>query len=268
MSVVETVVFEDVEGIRVGRFKGKINTTCWFYRIGRTLIDTGPPNQWKWVKNFIEERQIERVVITHHHEDHSGNGARIVEEFKIPIYAPPSSIPYLQNGYKVHLYRQVVWGRPLNFKALPTTVPLEVGEGMSIQLIPTPGHSEDMHCLLIPERQWLFTGDLFISESPQYARVDENPLQEMESIRNILEHNFRILFCGHRGVVENGYQALAAKLNYLQQLQIKAEFLYQNGHSLNEITYKLLGKERGLSLITGFHFTKKNLIKKLLEAES
>lgn len=31
----------DVEGLRVGRFGGKVNTTCILWRIGDTLIDTG-----------------------------------------------------------------------------------------------------------------------------------------------------------------------------------------------------------------------------------
>ena len=67
----------DVEGLRVGRFGGKVNTTCILWRIGDTLIDTGPPSDWRPVRRFAGERSLRRVVVTHHHEDHAGNLARL-----------------------------------------------------------------------------------------------------------------------------------------------------------------------------------------------
>ena len=74
----------------MGRTNRALNTTCIVYRLGDTIIDTGPSNQWAHVKKFIEERDVDQVMITHHHEDHSGNGSRIQQEMARPIYMPPS----------------------------------------------------------------------------------------------------------------------------------------------------------------------------------
>ena len=70
-------VYEDLEGLQVGLFPGRINTTCILYRFENTLIDTGPPNQWREVQKFIVEKDVKQICITHHHEDHCGNSAQI-----------------------------------------------------------------------------------------------------------------------------------------------------------------------------------------------
>ena len=41
-----------VLGTRVGRFNLGINTTFIVYRMGDTLIDTGPSNQWREVSRY------------------------------------------------------------------------------------------------------------------------------------------------------------------------------------------------------------------------
>ena len=45
--MIERIEHHEVEGIRVGRFGSQINTTCIVYRLGSTVIDVGPPNQWR-----------------------------------------------------------------------------------------------------------------------------------------------------------------------------------------------------------------------------
>ncbi len=263
MAVVDQFEFEDVEGLRVGRFTQRINTTCYVFRVGETLIDTGPPNQWKWIRDFIRQRNIRQVLITHHHEDHSGNGAGIQQELGIPVYAPPTTVPYLKNGYKVHLYRRIVWGNPARYGARPLPPQFRASDGWIFKIIPTPGHSQDMHCVLVTDKGWLFTGDLYISHKPQFSRAEEKPLVEIDSLRKILEEDFQTVFCGHRGMVENGRAAIGAKQEYLESLKKAVDRLRNTGKSVPEIRNELLGNETPLSWFTGFHFSKKNLIASL-----
>ncbi len=77
MSVWEHVSHGAVKGIRVGRFNQGINTTFVVYAYHDVLIDTGPINQWQHVSQFVTESQINHVLLTHYHEDHSGNASNI-----------------------------------------------------------------------------------------------------------------------------------------------------------------------------------------------
>lgn len=264
MPVVERLSFRDVEGVRVGRFPGRINTTCIVYRLGDLVFDTGPPNQWRWVARFLEERQVTHVVLTHHHEDHGGNGARVQQQTGLPVLAPPGSAAFVENGFKVHLYRRIVWGRPLRFSPQPLAGSLLLNDREPVLPIDAPGHSPDMTCFLLPERGWLFSGDLYISSRPKFLRRDENPRQEIESLRRVLERDFDVVFCAHRGIVEHGRQALQDKLDFYLELQQRISELRQQGKSIRQITRELLGREEVLSWLTAFHFSKRNLIEKLM----
>lgn len=265
MADVERVSFDGVEGIRIGRFPGAINTTVLVYRVGDALIDCGPPNQWKVLRRYVREKPVGRVLLTHHHEDHSGNVRPLQKEFSLPVSAPPQAVGFLAQGYKVHFYRQVVWGKPplVQVNANPETIQLE--GGLRLRPIFSPGHSPDMTCYLEPNRGWLFSGDLFVAALPRYLRSDEDFPKQIESLRRILEHEFDTLFCAHRGVVEKGRQAFRRKLEYLESLRGRARALRGKGRDIREITRQLLGKEDLLSWISGGHFRKSNLIEACLK---
>lgn len=266
MSMVERFEHEGVEGLRVGRLTSRINTTCIVYRIGRTVIDAGPPNQWSLVRRFLSERGVSRLLITHHHEDHGGNGAEIQSEFGARVLAHPAGRGYLASGFHVHFYRRLVWGKPKLFD--PEDVPAEVvaEDGIRLRTVHTPGHATDLACYLVPERGWLFTGDLFIAAKPRYMRSDEDPVREIQSLREVLALDFRTIFCAHRGVVPEGRAAIEAKLDYLISLREQVLDLSAQGLPVRAITRKLLGKEDLLTWVSRGHFSKRNLIAALAGA--
>ncbi len=264
MAIIERLRHAEVEGIRVGRFRGRISTTCIVYRFAEVVIDTGPPNQWRWVKRFIQEHQPRQVLITHHHEDHGGNGARLQKELSLPLLAHREGVPLLQNGFKVHLYRKIIWGTPPSYVAEAVDQEIHLSGGETLLPVLAPGHSRDMTCFLLKQRGWLFSGDLYIASRPKFLRRDENPKQEIESLKKVLQLDFDVLFCAHRGIVKNGKQALQDKLDFLLELHARIAQLYAQGKSLGEITRELLGREEVLSWLTFFHFSKRNLIRGLL----
>ena len=117
---------------------------------------------------------------------------------------------------------------------------------------------------MTPERGWLFSGDLYVSPKPHFARIDDNYHQEIRSLHRILGYDFDVLFCAHRGIVRNGREMLRRKLEYLESLSRKIWELHHQGRSLKEIQVALLGKETSISWLTFTHFSKKNLIRTLL----
>lgn len=261
---------DGIEGLRVGLFPGQVNTTCILYRLGSTVIDTGPPNQWRTVRRFLEERRIRQVVVTHHHEDHSGNLARLGaaardEQAGPSIFSPAGSIERLARGFPLRPYQRLFWGRPRRCR--PEPVPDEIDAGdLTLRRLAAPGHSDDMTCYLAPDRGYLFTGDLYISSKVKYLRKDEDLRMQIESLRRILEVDFGTIFCSHRGVVESGKEALRRKLDFLVSLGDRVVHLHGEGRSVREITRAVLGREGLMPWMTGFHFSKRNLVEACLAA--
>jgi len=261
MGVFQRFEYEGVEGIRVGRFRIGINTSAILYRIGDVLIDTGPANQWGAVRRLLDERPPARLVLTHYHEDHSGNAARIRRRYGCTVFAPESERDWLRHGFPMHLYRRVFWGtaQPVDTEAMPSE--LRIGREMTLRPIFVQGHARDMACLIEPARGWLFSGDLYIATAPRYLRADECFSEIVRSLGAILAYDFRTLFCAHRGVVTDGKAALAEKLECLQGLRERARDLERAGLSSRAITRRLLGREDGVFWVTGGHFSKRNLIR-------
>jgi glyoxylase-like metal-dependent hydrolase (beta-lactamase superfamily II) len=142
---------------------------------------------------------------------------------------------------------------------MPEEVVLE--NDLTLRAVHTPGHSPDMTCYLEPDRGWLFSGDLYISSKPRFLRADENVDDQIESLRRVLELEFDTVFCAHRGVVRDGHNGIKAKLDYLISLREEVRQLYAEGRSVSEITKTLLGGAGFLSLITLYHFSKRNLVR-------
>ncbi len=257
----QQIAYEGVEGLRVGRFDLGISSTCIVYRLSQSVVDTGPPNQWPKVRRFLQERSVQTVLITHHHEDHSGNGARLQRSMNAQVLMPSSGVDAVRLGFPLRPYQHIIWGAPERFQAETMPEVLELGDGLRLQAVPTPGHSPDMTCYLEPNRGWLFTGDLYIASKPRFLRADESIDDQIQSLHRVLGIEFGTLFCAHRGIVHDGRPAIQAKLDYLISLRDEVREMYRAGRSLQQITRNLLGREELLSFLTLFHFCKRNLVR-------
>ncbi|MBY6186236.1 MBL fold metallo-hydrolase [Marinobacter hydrocarbonoclasticus] len=256
-----------IEGIRVGRFGFGINTTFIVYRVGDTLIDTGPPNQWPSVRAFVDEQPVRQLLLTHHHEDHSGNAARLSTHLGLTPMAPEPGREKLARGYKTPPLQRLIWGRPQPVETRPLAVGLSLSDGSPIVPIATPGHAKDLTCYHLPRQGWLFSGDLYLSRKLRYLRSDENLAQLMDSLRKVLALEFDTLLCPHRGPVEGGHQALSDKLHNLHTLCEQAQALASKGKSEKAILKALLGPEDWLGHLSRYNISKTNLIREALAVE-
>ncbi|WP_281646063.1 MBL fold metallo-hydrolase [Parendozoicomonas sp. Alg238-R29] len=254
-----------VEGIRIGRVDAGINTTFIIYRIGDTVIDCGPPNQWEEVKAFIERGPVRQLLITHHHEDHSGNGSRIKDITGVTPFAPELAQAKLAAGYKVPPLQRYIWGSPIPVKTVTYPDEMTLSDGSPIIPVHVPGHAKDLTVFFLPKQKWLFSGDLYVSKSLKMFRNDENLSQLMSSIRRVLDLDFEILFCPHRGIVENGRKAMEEKLQNLVWLCSESQKLDKAGLSLATITRKILGREEMVSWLSGYNISRRNLIREALK---
>jgi glyoxylase-like metal-dependent hydrolase (beta-lactamase superfamily II) len=265
MAVVERFQYQDLEGLRVGRFTSQLNTTCILYRLDTTVLDTGPPNQWRYVSRFLAEKRIRRVLVTHHHEDHSGNLEPIQRRWRPTVLAPASGQAILRRGFDVQLYRRLVWGTPDRVETLPLPSELSLAGGLKLRPLHTPGHSIDSTCFLEPERGWLFTGDLYIASRMRYLRRDEHVGGYIESLRRVLQESFEVVLCSHRGVLADGRAALRRKLDHLITLCEQVRELDARGYGPAQITRQLIGREDHMAWLSRGHFSKQNLVASCLE---
>lgn len=247
------------------------------YRIGDLLVDSGPPptagRLVAWCRDVRESTgrgELSRVVLTHHHEDHSGGAAALQDELGLPVFAPESAVPMLAEGLRMPLYRRAVWGTPRRFRAQP--LPGDGGEltarlagrDLRFRVVPTPGHALTHVCLWEPERRWLVSGDLYVHPRARYLRRIEDAWAHIDSLRRVLALEPEVLICAHAGVVVGARAALEAKIDWWQGLADRARELRERGWPLRPITRELLGREGFFAYVSLGDFSKKNLVRSLL----
>lgn len=232
------------------------------YRLGPLLIDTGLPWTRHRVTAWARENGVERVVLTHHHEDHVGAAAQLAA-LGLPVAAPALALERLARGPRVPLYRYLVWGRPAPFRAQALGERVEVLD-YSLRVIPTPGHAFDHVCLYDDDRGWLFGGDLYVHERVKFLRRVEDLALHLDSLRRIAALEPKVLFCAHGGVVPDAAAAIRRKIAFWEDLAGRAHLLAADGWSPRRITRKLLGREGLFTWLSRGDFAKSNLVRALL----
>lgn len=209
------------------------------FLIDGQLIDTGPQSLLSENKSFFQSSNFEQVVLTHHHEDHTG-GAKWIQEYKsVPIYIHPLAVEICSKVGEYPLYRQLVWGKREAFKAqaLPTTFQSQT---MNWEAIHIPDHAFDHMALLNKSTGTLFSGDLYVTPRPKLMLSFESVPVIMESIRKVLTYDFSEMFCSHAGFVPNGKKMLQKKLDYMEDKSGEIVDLYKQGLTKEEIKEKLM----------------------------
>ncbi|MBW2263013.1 MAG: MBL fold metallo-hydrolase [Deltaproteobacteria bacterium] len=234
------------------------------FHVGGLLIDTGPPATAEELAAWCRDRDIEMVVITHHHEDHVGGAARIKSTLGLPIHAPTPAIPMLAEGLRLPFYRMFVFhGRPRPFVAEPLPETITCGD-LSFRAIPTPGHAFDHVCLFEENHRWLFTGDLYVHERVNMFRRIEDVWMHIDSLRRVLALEPDLLICSQSGFFEDAQDVLKHKIRFWEELADEARRLRDRGWSLRDITRELLGREGMRTYLSAGEFSKLRLIRGLL----
>ena len=211
------------------------------YLVDGMLIDTGAEKIQDELKDLLCKLSFDQVVLTHHHEDHTGNAAWIQQNYKVPFFIHPYGQEITDKDGDYPAYRQLTWG---NRKAFRTQVLNECINSRTLewQVIYTPGLADDHVALYHSESGRLFTGDLFVSPKTRVVMKGESISQIKTSLRKLLALPFQSVFCSHAGYLKNGRALVEQKLHYLETLQEKIIYLYQNGVTPNDIKRQLFPK--------------------------
>ena len=235
------------------------------FQLDYTMIDTGTVSVEDEWKSKLNEYRCSAIVNTHHHEDHIGNNRLFQEKYEVPIYAHPAALSFIKNpgSIRLQLYRKVVWGTPVSSHGSPIGDEI-ITARHTLQVIHTPGHSHDHICLYEPTNGWLFSGDIFCGKRLVYLRADEDFGPTLESLKKLAFLDIKTIFCGLKGVVENGAEALKSKIQHMEELKDKTLELQQKGLPPQKIRRRLLGYEDGMFYLSNGHFSKQNVVNSIL----
>lgn len=255
-----------VQGLRVGRFFKGINVTFIIYHYDGVLIDAAPSNQWSEVKTFVESLSPQRLLLTHHHEDHTGNAANLASRFNLPVYTNTRCAALLQKPFRVPLVRRFIWGKTYScpLQVIDESDVITSASNKRLRLINAPGHSSDMSCFLAEDDGILFSGDLYISGRVKYLHTDEDLQVFYDSLNKVTALDFSVMCCPHRGIINEGKQALIDKRDFIAEKAQRCQTLYSQGYSIAAIRDQVTGKEDLLSYLTAFEFSKLRFVESAL----
>lgn len=236
------------------------------YYVDGLLIDTGHSKAKKWVISATQNLNVNQVFLTHFHEDHSGNLLAIEKQFQSKIYASPLCCEFMKNPSKLSFAQKLLWGNRKPNKNLCLKENSIKTNRYEFNIIPIPGHSEDMVALYEPNKKWLFSADLYINSYIGYMLKTESIATQIKSIKAILQLDFDVLFCGHNPQLTNGKNKLKEKLDFLESFFENVKYLHLNGLSAQEIFNHLKLKEmRIVKILSGGSLSKMNMVTSVLK---
>lgn len=255
-----------INGVKMGNgtvsFRG-VKLIVHSFFIDGVLIDAGAKSLEKLFQPFFKQLAIEKVVMTHFHEDHTGCAAFLQEKLHLPLYMSEIKREYCTKKADYPLYRQFFWGKRKPFRAEP------IGEtfhssNAEWKVIKTPGHAIDHLALLNEETGQLFTGDLYCQEKTKVVLREENVPVIIDSLKKVLTYDFEDVFCGHAGYLNDGRTSLQRKLDYLLDLEGNILKLYDKGKSVEEITATLFPKKYPITVFSSGEWHSSHIIQSII----
>jgi glyoxylase-like metal-dependent hydrolase (beta-lactamase superfamily II) len=265
--MLDTTSFEEITQIRMSREIGS-KPVYWVaaYLVDGLLVDAGCSYTAEELASFLEGRQLRQVVNTHFHEDHVGGNFRLKTRFGVEVYAPARSVPLIGRAATLFPYQETAWGYPEPTEVTPLPAVIRA-PSHTFNVIDTPGHSLGHIALVEMDRGWCFSGDLFAREQMKFIRPEEDMGETVASMKKLiaLPSDRLVLFTSVGRIVENGRQAMASCIHYIEDLSGRAKALETEGLDVAEIVRRLFGGEHSFAQLTNGQYTTENLIRSVLK---
>ncbi len=169
---------------------------------GKVLIDAGMNSDLiiKQLEKYIKLTDLELIILTHCHYDHTAAAAVIAEKSGAKVGIHKDDLEGINDEY---LSVSVLFG-----EQAPVVKPaiiyeegdkINIGNGEYLEVIHTPGHSKGSICLYEPVSKSLFSGDTVFSGGG-FGRMDfegSEPEKMAGSIEKLTKLDVKTLYSGH-----------------------------------------------------------------------
>jgi glyoxylase-like metal-dependent hydrolase (beta-lactamase superfamily II) len=162
-----------------------------------TLVDAGTPGDWNFFQRSLTSSgaqlsDLEAVLITHAHSDHTGFAERARREAQAPVWIHQADAAAARTGQagakndgratsyllKAEFYRTLVsLARRGATRMIPIKEVCEFADGETIdvpgrpRVVHAPGHTPGSAALLVADRRVLLTGDVLATRNPLTGRI-------------------------------------------------------------------------------------------------
>ncbi|MGE0551827.1 MAG: MBL fold metallo-hydrolase [Gemmatimonadales bacterium] len=217
------------------------------------LIDTGFPRASRALGRYLDRHPVRGVLVTHWHEDHSGNVPMLVSR-GLPLAISDETVALMPKTLRLARYRRLVWGEapPLTDRPTPLEHPFE--------LIATPGHSPDHLAVWDPEQRVVFLGDLFLGVKACVVHRGEDPYAILNSVERVIALDPERAFCAHRGELQKPAEVLARKAAWLDWAIREVERLSDEDWPDRSIAFQTLGAEPMMSRVSSGEMAKRYFV--------
>ena len=240
------------------------------------MIDTGFP----WAAQALQrtlmargwDRTIRTVINTHYHEDHIGNNDVVAGVCDARFLGSAATAAAARLPPPLPWYRRFLFG-PLHaarIEVAPETVMLP---GLELQLIATPGHCPGHVCVFVPEKGWLFSGDLYIAPDLDTQLPDVDGPDWINSLEKVLALPVTALFDAHGTILHGAdavHQLLQQKRDFLCDIQSRVREHLEESTSIEDLSNRVFGShtlaerlalgDGWLSVLTSADFSRHHLI--------
>ncbi len=171
----------------------------------------------------LELKQMDRLILTHTHLDHSGSTPQFLNTVKnLEVWVSEVEGSLLEQGNDMIVLGSMLGQRlpPIPVaKKLHNSDVIKVG-AYSFQVLLTPGHSSGSLCFFEPKHQLLISGDVVFRHG-SFGRVDfptGNSAELKASIARLAELPVEKLLPGHMGIaLKDGQREIQLSLQFARR---------------------------------------------------
>ena len=262
---VELIENHSVEIYRMASLDNNNKPLLWVsaFLIDGLLIDLGHENARNAFLDVLNIDNVEKCVLSHHHEDHIAASHDLINKYKIPVYANRETKFLASLKIKIPPERMLTWGLPKQCRAqeLPSLKEFKT-EKASFEIIPSPGHCFNIISFFHNKKELLFATDAFIDENLDVIFNWENANIILETVEKFKSYNPKYIFSSNgRVYTQDGLDNL---INYWKDIKNRSLELYNEGNKTRQIVRHIFGRESWVKAATSGDMSRENLVRSLI----